>query len=81
MTDRLTSDELAVYLGCSVWKARRLMGGDIPGVYDGRRWTVALSDVDTYLAAKTTTGKHRRAKGQRGRGKSLGAPPSRGSAA
>lgn len=81
MSDRLTSDELAAYLRCSVGTARKLMGGEIPGYYDGRRWTVARADVDAYLASKAKTEKHRRAKGQRGRGKSLGAPPSKRGAA
>ena len=80
-TDRLTSADLAAYLRCGVGKARRLMGGEIPGVYEGRQWTVAKADVDAWLAAKTKVEKHRRAKGSRGRGKALGAPAKRGSAA
>ena len=72
VTDRMTTSDLAEYLRCSVYKARRLMGGDIPANYDGKRWTAAKADVDTYLASTKTTGKHRRPKGQRGRGKSLG---------
>lgn len=81
MTDRMTSAELAAYLGVGIAKARHLMGGEIPAAFLGRSWTAARSDVDSWLEAKSTTGKHRRAKGQRGRGKSLGAPPSRGSTA
>lgn len=75
MSDRLTTAELAEYLKCGIGKARRLAGGDIAGVYDGRQWTVARSDVDAYLASRATTSKHRRPRGQRGRGKSLGAKP------
>ena len=79
MNDRLTTAELAAYLKCGIGTARRLAGGEIPGVYDGRQWTMARPDVEAYLERKATTGKHRRAKAQRGRGKSLGA--NRGSAA
>jgi excisionase family DNA binding protein len=80
MNDRLTTAELADYLRCGIGTARRLAGGDIPGVFDGRQWTVARADVESYVERKSSSGKHRRAKGQRGRGKSLGAAPSRGAA-
>ena len=73
LTDRMTVPQVAAYLHCSEWKARRLLGGDIPAFFDGRRWTAARGDVIKYVDAKTQTGKHRRPKGQRGRGKSLGA--------
>ena len=73
LTDRMTVPQVAEYLHCSEWKARRLLGGDIPAFFDGRRWTAARGDVIKYVDTRTQTGKHRRAKGQRGRGKSLGA--------
>ena len=68
----MTVPEVAEYLRCSEYKARKLLGGDIPAFFDGRRWTAARGDVIHYLDTRSQTGKHRRPKGQRGRGKSLG---------
>lgn len=81
LTDEMVTADVAAYLKCSEWKARRLLGGEIPARYDGRKWVATKADVDAYRESKKVTGKHRRAKGQRGRGKSLGAPASKRGAA
>jgi hypothetical protein len=73
-TDKMTSSDVAAYLKIGIGKARHLLGGEIPATYIGRQWITTQADVDAYVKSRQTTGKHRRPKGQRGRGKSLGAP-------
>jgi hypothetical protein len=66
--------QVAAYLSCSEWKARRLLGDVIPARFDGRQWWALPSAVEDYREGQRRTGKQRRPKGSRGRGKSLGAP-------
>lgn len=68
MSDILTAREVADLLRCEYRKALRLLGNEIPAVYDGYRWTATRQDVQAYYESRKVVdraGKNRR----RGRGR------------
>lgn len=66
-TDRVDVPALAAILHCSEWKARRLMGSEIPAIKGGRAWTASRRDVDAYIERRTVVG--RRVARRKGRAK------------